>query len=51
MKCVTIPMLKQFLKDPNSFKNCVFYGGRGSAKSSLAKAFKEVLKEMEEQKK
>lgn len=49
MKSVTISMLKNLLKDPNTFKRFIFYGGRGSAKTGLTKAFKDVLQEMEEQ--
>lgn len=50
MKCLTISILKNLLKDPNAFKRFVFYGGRGSAKTGVVKAFKDVLQEMEEQK-
>ena len=49
MKCLTISILKNLLKDPNAFKRFVFYGGRGSTKTGLTKAFKDILQEMEEQ--
>jgi len=48
-KCMTIPEIKNFLKD--SFRNnrkFFIYGGRGSGKSTLlAQTFKEVLDELE----